>query len=406
MNSGTPPKKDSGLTASFVTGAIALVFLVIGFQVALFVNKAAVTHIVAHRDHPDTVYVLPEWADGGGSSGADDTPDDPVGEVFVRDEGFARGEGATGGTGQRVGWRAGWRAGSAEQRTGSAERRAGGTGQRAGSAGQRVGSAEQRTGSAEQRAGSAGQRVGSTRRQESGDKQRAGTTGQRAAISGQRTVRRNAQHSASARGVWEKAERKVESFPFNPNTVSVEDLQRLGFSAKQAQSIENYRLKGGRFRRPADFAKSYVVADSIFQRLRPFIRIPRLDINRADSTALLDLPGIGPYFAGKVVQYRERLGGYSCPEQLMEIYHFDADKYDGLKDLITCSAAAPFPIWTATEEQLAQHPHISRAEAHSIILYRQHHSPADCTLDGIIAAGILSPDHASGLARCNLAQAQ
>ena len=377
MNSGTPPKKDSGLSASFVTGAIALVFLVIGFQVALFVNKAAVTHIVAHRDHPDTVYVLPEWADGGGPSGADDTPDDPGDEGFVRDEGFARGEGATGGTGQR-----------------------------AGSAGQRVGSTRRQESGAKQRAGSAEQRVGTTRRQESGAKQRAGTTRQRAAISGQRTVRRNAQHSASARGVWEKAERKVESFPFNPNTVSVEDLQRLGFSAKQAQSIENYRLKGGRFRRPADFAKSYVVADSIFQRLRPFIRIPRLDINRADSTALLDLPGIGPYFAGKVVQYRERLGGYSCPEQLMEIYHFDADKYNGLKDLITCSAAAPFPIWTATEEQLAQHPHISRAEAHSIILYRQHHSPADCTLDGIIAAGILSPDHASGLSRCNLAQAQ
>lgn len=350
MNSGTPPKKDSGLSASFVTGAIALVFLVIGFQVALFVNKAAVTHIVAHRDHPDTVYVLPEWADGGGSSGADDTPDAPVGEGFVRGEGL--------------------------------------------------------TGSSGRRAGSAEQRAGSTRRQESGAKQQTGTTGQRAGISGQRTVRRNAQHSASARGVWEKAERKVESFPFNPNTVSVEDLQRLGFSAKQAQSIENYRLKGGRFRRPADFAKSYVVADSVFQRLRPFIRIPRLDINRADSTALLDLPGIGPYFAGKVVQYRERLGGYSCPEQMMEIYHFDADKYNGLKDLITCSAATPFPIWTATEEQLAQHPHISRAEAHSIILYRQHHSPADCTLDGLIAAGILSPDHASGLSRCNLAQAE
>ena len=370
-------------------GAIALVFLVIGFQVALFVNKAAVTHIVAHRDHPDTVYVLPEWADGGGSSGAEDTPEDPGGE------GFARGEGLTGSSGRR----AGWRAGSAEQRTGSAE-------QQAGSAERQAGSSGQRAGSSGRRAGSAGQRAGSTRRQESGAKQRAGTTGQRAGISGQRTVRRNAQHSASARGVWEKAERKVESFPFNPNTVSVEDLQRLGFSAKQAQSIENYRLKGGRFRRPADFAKSYVVADSVFQRLRPFIRIPRLDINRADSTALLDLPGIGPYFAGKVVQYRERLGGYSCPEQLMEIYHFDADKYNGLKDLITCSAATPFPIWTATEEQLAQHPHISRAEAHSIILYRQHHSPADCTLDGIIAAGILSPDHASGLSRCNLAQAE
>lgn len=37
--------------------------------------------------------------------------------------------------------------------------------------------------------------------------------------------------------------RQVESFVFNPNTVSVEDLQRLGFSRKQAQAIDNYRKK-------------------------------------------------------------------------------------------------------------------------------------------------------------------
>ncbi|MBR4741147.1 MAG: hypothetical protein IK074_08300, partial [Bacteroidales bacterium] len=55
-------EKRNGLSASFITGSIALVFLIIGYQVALFVHKAAVTRLVANRDQPDTVYVyyIPE----------------------------------------------------------------------------------------------------------------------------------------------------------------------------------------------------------------------------------------------------------------------------------------------------------------------------------------------------------
>ena len=300
-------KNDGPLTASFITGAIALVFLIIGYQVALFVHKVSVTRLVANRDQPDTVYVyLP--AESSERIPSEDTP-------FV-----------------------------ANKRD---------------------------------------------------DTPRGVFPG--------RTVRKNAQHSPEAVKVREKAApRPVESFRFNPNTVSLEDLQRLGFSEKQAQSIDNYRQKGGRFRRAEDFAKSYVVADTVFDRLAPFIDIPKLDINRADSTALLDLPGIGPFFAGKVVQYRKQLGGYSSVEQLLEIWHFDQDKLDGIRDLITCSAPQPYPIWTLSEDALARHPHISRAEAHSIVLYRDHHAPAECTLEGLHKAGILSEDHYQGLSRCLL----
>ena len=51
-------KKNQQPTSSFVTGAIALVFLIIGYEVALFVHKAAILRIAANRDHPDTVYVI------------------------------------------------------------------------------------------------------------------------------------------------------------------------------------------------------------------------------------------------------------------------------------------------------------------------------------------------------------
>jgi len=200
------------------------------------------------------------------------------------------------------------------------------------------------------------------------------------------------------------APRKVESFRFDPNTVSLEDLVRLGFTEKQAQSILNYREKGGRFRRPADFAKSYVVADSVFERLRPYIDIPRLDINKADSAAFEALPGIGPYFASKMVSYRTSLGGYSYPEQLLDIYHFDREKYDGLKDLITCSAPQPFPIWTLPEADLARHPYISRAEAHAVVLYREHQPREAWTVEGLGKAGIFSEEHLGKLSRCVLAR--
>ena len=293
-------KRQKTLKSSFTTGAIALVFLVIGFEIALFVHKAAVSRLVANRDHPDTVYVVERIREK--------VPADPA------------------------------------------------------------------------------------------------TTAE-PAMEETDTVftRRSGSHSPEAVRVREKAARRpVETFRFNPNTVSLDDLMRLGFSEKQAQSIINYREKGGRFRRPADFAKSYVVADSVFDRLAPYIDIPRIDINKADSAAFETLPGIGPYFASKMVSYRKALGGYSHPEQLLEIYHFDREKYDGLKDLITCSKPAPYPLWTLSERDLARHPYISKDEAHSIVLYRTHQPRDQWTVEGLHKAGILTEEHYEKLSRCVL----
>ena len=283
------PKKPS---SSFTTGAIALVFLIIGFEVALFVHKAAVTRLVADRDRPDTVYVVERPKPRA------ETEEDEMETVIVR---------------------------------------------------------------------------------------------------------KPSEHSPEAVRVREKAVRRpVETFRFNPNTVSLEDLMRLGFSEKQAQSILNYRAKGGRYRRPSDFAKSFVVADSVFDRLAPYIDIPRIDINRADSAAFETLPGIGPYFAAKMVSYRASLRGYSTPEQLMDIYHFDREKYDGLKDLISCSKPEPYPLWTLSEADLARHPYINRDEAHSIVLYRTHQPRETWTLEGLKKAGVLSEEHHRQLSKCVL----
>lgn len=199
--------------------------------------------------------------------------------------------------------------------------------------------------------------------------------------------------------------REVESFRFNPNTVSVSDLQRLGFSEKQALSIDAYRAKGGRFRRRTDFAKSYVVADSVYRRLEKYIDIPKVDINRADSAEFDTLPGIGGWFATRMVEYRSSLGGYSYPEQLMDIYHFDREKYDGLADLIVCSPPKDsFALWSLPAEKLREHPYIHDWQtARAIVLYREHNRREMLTVQGLEEAGILPADVAAKLAGCVIA---
>ncbi|MBO4742689.1 MAG: helix-hairpin-helix domain-containing protein [Bacteroidales bacterium] len=296
-NSDTP-------SSTFKVGAIALAFLIIGYQSALFVHRAAALHIASQQEHPDTVYVV----DGALAARLLGSGDD---------------------------------SGASEPADG-------------------------------------GETV---------------------------TVRRNASHSEAAERVrWQT--RRVETFRFNPNTVSIEDLIRLGFTEKQAHAIDNYRQKGGRFRRPSDFARSYVVSDSVFARLEPYIVIPKTDINRADSAAFDALPGIGPWFAAKMIEYRCQLGGYSYKEQLLDIYHFDQEKYDALADLITCSPPPqPFRLWTLPEDSLRLHPYIrTRQAAHSIVLYRTTMPPDQWTVEALAASGILPPEDASRLARCAIAE--
>ena len=302
--------------ATFRVGAIALVFLIIGYQSALFVYKASVSAVVAHRDRPDTVYVVDPalarriLADAGtaGRAGREETDVIPGSDTVI--PGPDRGSPPV-------------------------------------------------------------------------------------------IVRRDAPHSPQAQAVERRfAPRRYESFPFNPNPATEEELRRLGFSEKQAQAILHYREKGGRFRRKEDFARSFVVADSVYERLAPFIRIPKVDLNTADSAAFDALPGIGPYYAGKMVAYRKELGGYSYPEQLMDLWKFDREKYEALADLIVVSRPYCYPLWTLPEDSLKLHPYIRSYAAHGIVLFRTATPEGDWTVENLVKAGILKPADGEKLSRC------
>ena len=219
---------------------------------------------------------------------------------------------------------------------------------------------------------------------------------------GDSVQRRNASHSPRVQSIREKLPRKhVESFMFNPNTVSVEDLCRLGFTYKQAMAIDNYRKKGGRFRRKEDFARSFVVSDSVYKRLQPYGEIPLVDLNLADSAAFDALPGIGGWFASRMLEYRNQLGGYSYKEQLMDIWKFDKEKYDALSDLIVVSPehVKYYPLWTLPADSLRLHPYIGDYSAKGIVLYREHNPRSLWSVDSLASAGVLREEDAARLRR-------
>ncbi len=63
--------------------------------------------------------------------------------------------------------------------------------------------------------------------------------------------------------------------PFDPNTVTYEELRGMGLDPVEAAGLINYRAGGKIFGIPEDVATCYTVGDSLYRRLKPYIRIHR-----------------------------------------------------------------------------------------------------------------------------------
>jgi DNA uptake protein ComE-like DNA-binding protein len=198
--------------------------------------------------------------------------------------------------------------------------------------------------------------------------------------------------------------RQPELFPFDPNTADSTQLLKLGLQPWQVVNIYRYRAAGGVYRKPRDFARLYGLTLKEYRRLEPYIRISeenmpaenyfykcepieerdtvkypvklqpeeRVVLNRADTAQLRKVPGIGSYFARKIVEYRERLGGYYRVQQLLEIEDFPE------------TAVNFFIIPDGTEfrkmnlnrlslNELKRHPYINFYQAREIVDFRRLH---------------------------------
>lgn len=94
-----------------------------------------------------------------------------------------------------------------------------------------------------------------------------------------------------------------------------------------------------------------------------------LDLNLADSTQLVSLPGIGPYYASRIMRYREQLGGYKSVSQLSEINGLP----DSIMEWFAVSDTVPLrtvSVNSYTLSELRKHPYIDFYQARAIVEYR------------------------------------
>jgi competence ComEA-like helix-hairpin-helix protein len=145
-----------------------------------------------------------------------------------------------------------------------------------------------------------------------------------------------------------------DPFVFDPNTVSVTTLQSLGFSAKLANTLANYRAKGGLIRSGKDLYKIWGMPTLLADRLAPYVRTSSInspsktwasgftpiydktapiDINTASISEFEALRGIGPVLAARIVGFREKQGGFVNIQDLLLVY--------GVKDSLL-RALAPY----------------------------------------------------------------
>jgi len=186
-------------------------------------------------------------------------------------------------------------------------------------------------------------------------------------------------------------------FNFDPNSCSDENFSQLGFSKFNIKMIRNYLSKGGKFKKSDDLKKIYGVNSGLYQKLEPFIVIrlnqnyshqfsdstknkkvvtkKLVEINSADSIELVGLYRIGPATAAKIIDYRNKLGGFIKLEQLNEIWGFNEDLLYDLtgKIYVDASKAKIFNINAVTSDELKTHPYFKYKISNAIINYRKQH---------------------------------
>ena len=199
--------------------------------------------------------------------------------------------------------------------------------------------------------------------------------------------------------------REFKRTHFDPNTLDAEGFYALGcFTARQAEAMVAYRERIGGFRSLLEFADCYLICDTLYAAMEEFITLSPLpepvkvlvDINTADSAALVALPGIGPRSATDILLYRERLGGYHSPEQLKDLAVVMDKNYALFEKEIWCDSCKirKIDINFVAPNELARHPYMTASRMRKILKQRQKRGGWN-TIEEMISDDIFTTEEAA-----------
>ena len=177
----------------------------------------------------------------------------------------------------------------------------------------------------------------------------------------------------------------AEPAPFRVDTVGATYLYSIGFSRRQADLVIRYRDMIGGYRNFDEFKECYGVSEDMAALLEPYVIFDKsddvgvssgnglIDINRADSTTLCTLYGIGPKSAQAILRYRQLLGGYHDKRQILELEVVTDENFMRFCSQIYCDSSVIKKIYInfARPNEFVEHPYLGKRSLKRIINTRE-----------------------------------
>ena len=202
----------------------------------------------------------------------------------------------------------------------------------------------------------------------------------------------------------------VASFSiFDPNTVSFDQLMKMGLNKRSASIWVKYTSKGGHFKKAEDVLKIYGLREDWFAQAKSYIQIQAksdleaeepekssyssfegkkiskkgaqpcipIDVNTADTTAWQSLRGIGKVLANRIIKFREKLGGFYQVDQVKETFGLADSVYQKIRPCLQINTPTlkPLLINQANFNELAAHPYLGFKAAKAIMNWKDQHGP-------------------------------
>jgi DNA uptake protein ComE-like DNA-binding protein len=181
--------------------------------------------------------------------------------------------------------------------------------------------------------------------------------------------------------------RKPKTYPFNPNYITDFKGAQLGMSIKEIDRLLAFRKRNKFINSANQFQKITQVSDSLLRKISPYFKFPEwvvkeqqknikkatgklenskikrstTDVNLATAKDFQTISGVNEYLAQRILKYRTKLGGFSYPNQLLEVWKIDtitAQRILNAFNIIDKPIINKINVNTATFKQVLSNPYI------------------------------------------------
>jgi len=196
------------------------------------------------------------------------------------------------------------------------------------------------------------------------------------------------------------AVKTVKIFPFNPNLITDYKGYTLGMSPEEIDRLHAYRARDKWVNSSGEFQQVTKISDSLLEKISPYFKFPdwvtsnnsparlkvsnsvkkafkdKVDLNTATAEDLMMLKGVGEVLSGRIVNYRNKIGGFVDDLQLKDIYGLNYELREEIQSYYTVKSPPEIKIFSinkASVIELSSIPYINYELAREIVNYRLLH---------------------------------